>query len=80
MMMGPAGPDELGPVEPLGAPSDPLRPTGRPDATQALAESKAQMAATGRRILRAAGVVLAVVALLAVAFFVVTGLLPKPDL
>jgi hypothetical protein len=67
-------------IEPLGAPTDPLRPTGRVEADQALAESKARMAAKGRKVLRALAIGLAAVVLLAILYFVAMALVPKPDL
>lgn len=66
-------------IEPLGAPTDLLRPGGRV-AEQEVAAAKARMAAKARRVLRVVGVALAAAALLALLFFVGVSLLPKPDL
>lgn len=68
-----------GRLTPLGAPTDPMRPTGRV-ANEALAESKAAIAARGRRALRWIAFAIAAAVLLALLFFTVASLLPKPDL
>ncbi|MFA5942882.1 MAG: hypothetical protein WC876_00255 [Candidatus Thermoplasmatota archaeon] len=67
-------------VEPLGAPTDLVRPAGRM-AEEAVAQSKARLAARGRKVLRALALGLAAAALLALFFFfVVSAFWPKPDL
>lgn len=67
-------------IEAIGAPSDPLRPTGRVNAQQATADAKARMAGRARKVLRVLGIVLAATVLVALLFFLVVSLLPKPDL
>lgn len=64
---------------PLGAPTDPLRPTGRV-AAEAEAASRARLAAQAGKVLRWLAVGLLAAAALAVLAFVVIALLPKPDL
>ena len=66
-------------IEPLGAPADLVRPTGRV-ADEALARSKARMAALARKALLWIGVPLAAAVLLALLFTVALAFWPKPDL
>lgn len=61
-------------VEPLGAPADPLRPTGRVDRRQTSPEAKARMAARMRRIQRALALGLIVVVVLAVLVLLAAGM------
>jgi hypothetical protein len=75
----PDDPEGTARVEPLGAPTDLLRPGGRV-ADAEVAAAKARMAAKARKVLRVVGIALAAAMLLALLFFVVVALLPKPDL
>jgi len=72
--------DTREPAEPIGAPADLMRPTGRV-ADEAVAQAQARMAARGRKVLRLFALGLAAVVLLAMlVFFVVSAFWPKPDL
>jgi hypothetical protein len=53
-------------VEPLGAPTDPMRPTGPVGLGQASQEAKARMAAGARKVLAAFAIAIGVAVLLAV--------------